>query len=360
MTPRVQAVITWAQSLFPVRVWLHFLNQNGLILAAGMSFQALFAVFAAVYVGFSIAGIWLIGQPNTIESLAELVNTAVPGLIGESGIISVDDIVNAGNLGTGLLTWTAVIAGAGLIWTAIGWITFSRMSVRAVLGLEKDRRNYFLMKARDLLVALALGGMLLVAAALSVASTEALHWIFEVFGLNTAGVGYTVLARLVGLLLVFAINTFVLAMMFRFLSRATIQWRRMWGGSILGGLALLVLQLGGSLLAGGATRNPLLATFAVFVAMLVFFRITSIVTLVAAAWIAVGALDREEPLVRVTREESERRRRAEERDAILLAARVRVRDAEAERDDARWYQLPAAQARLRSAKKQLAEVNDEG
>jgi len=356
MKARAESFMNWGKSLFPVRVWLHFLNQNGLILAAGVSFQALFAVFAAVYVGFSIAGIWLIGQPNTIESLAQLVNTAIPGLIGENGIVSVDDIVDAGNLGTGLLTWTAVIAGAGLIWTALGWITFSRMSVRAVLGLEKDRRNYFLMKARDLLVALALGGMLLVAAGLSVASTEALHWIFQLFGISTAGVGYTVLARLVGLLLVFVINTLVLAMMFRFLSRATIQWRRMWGGSILGGLALLVLQLGGSFLAGGATRNPLLATFAVFVAMLLFFRLTSIVTLVAAAWIAVGALDREEPLVRVSREEAERRRQREEREAVLLAANVRVRDAHSELDEARWYQLPAAASRLRSAKKQLAEV----
>lgn len=356
MKARVTGLVKWGQSLFPVRVWLHFLNQNGLILAAGVSFQALFAVFAAVYVGFSIAGIWLFGQPTTLESLAQLVNTAVPGLIGESGVISVGDIVNAGNLGTGLLTGTALVAGAGLVWTALGWITFSRMSVRAVLGLDKDRRNYFLMKARDLVVALALGGLLLVAAALSVASTEALHWIFQLLDLNTAGVGYTALARLGGLLLVFVINTLVLAMMFRFLSRAAIQWRRMWGGSILGGMALLALQVGGSFLAGGATRNPLLATFAVFVAMLLFFRLTSIVTLVAAAWIAVGALDREEPLVRVSREEAARLREHDEHEALLLAANVRVRDARSELDDARWYQVPAAASRLRSAKRQLAEV----
>lgn len=356
MKARFSRSFAWVRSLFPVRVWLHFLDQNGLILAAGMSFQALFAVFAAVYVGFSIAGIWLIGQPGTLESLAELVNTAVPGLIGDDGIISVQDIVTAGSLGTGLLTGTALIAGAGLVWTALGWITFSRMSVRAVLGLEKDKRNYFLMKARDLIVALALGALLLFAAALSVASTEALHWLFGVLGVSTDSVGYTLLARLFGLLLVLVINTLVLAMMFRFLSRASIQWRRMWGGSLLGGLALLVLQLGGSLLAGGATRNPLLATFAVFVAMLLFFRLTSIVTLVAAAWIAVGALDREEPLQRVSREETERRRAEQERRAIVLAATVRVRDAQRELDDANWMQRIPAAARLRSAKSQLDEA----
>ena len=356
MRARVDRLITWGRSLFPVRVWLHFLDQNGLILAAGMSFQALFAVFAAVYVGFSVAGIWLIGQPQTLRSLAEIVNTAVPGLVGQDGLVTIDELMSIGSLGTGFLTWTGVIAVAGLAWTAIGWLTFSRMSVRAVLGLEKDRRNYFLLKARDLLVAVALGGLLLVAAALSVASTEALDWIFAMLGVSTAGTRYTVIARLVGIPLVLVINTLVLAMMFRFLSRAVIQWRRLWGGSLVGGLALLALQLGGSLLAGGATRNPLLATFAVFVAMLLFFRLTSIATLVAAAWIAVGALDREEPLIRISREEAERLRLQQERDAIVLAARVRVRDAQAQLDAARWYQRLAAASRLRSAQAQLREV----
>lgn len=44
---------------FPVRVWRHFLIHNGFLLAAGVSYQALFASFAAIYVAFAIAGLWL-------------------------------------------------------------------------------------------------------------------------------------------------------------------------------------------------------------------------------------------------------------------------------------------------------------
>jgi membrane protein len=359
MRQRAQALMEWGKSLFPVRVWLHFLDQNGLILAAGVSYQALFAVFAAVYVGFSIAGIWLVGRPETLASLVEIVNTAVPGLIGDDGILSVDELVSAGSLGTGFLTWTGVIAAGGLVWTAIGWITFSRMSVRAVLGLEKDKRNYFFMKARDLLVALVLGASLLVAAALSVASTEALDWIFGLFGVSTASAGYTLLARGSGFLIIFVINTLVLVTLFRFLSRAAIRWRRLWGGSLLGGAALLVLQLGSSLLAGGATRNPLLATFAVFIGLLLFFRLTSIVTLAAAAWIAVGAADREEPLRRLSREEQERRRARDEREERLAAARFRVVDARREYDEASWWQRLGARSRLRTAQRELADLETE-
>ena len=356
MKQRTSRVIAWVKALYPVRVWMHLLDHNGMLLAAGMSYQALFAVFAAVYVGFSAAGIWLSGNPNTLESLVTIVSTAIPGLFGDNGIVHVDDLLNAGVAGRGILTATGVIALGGLIWTAIGWVTFSRMSVRAVFGLPKDKRNFFLMKARDLLVALIFGALLVLAAALSVVSTEALDWTFDQFGISTAGPGYTLLARGSGFVLIFGINTLVLAALFRFLSRATIQWRRLAGGSVLGGFAMLVLQIGSSLLAGGATRNPLLATFAVFIGLLLFFRLSSIVTLAAAAWIAVGAADREEPLTRVSAEEAERRREEAERAALILAAEVRVREATSDVESSSWILRIAATSRLRRATAELDEL----
>ena len=54
-----QATLAW----FPVRVWRHFLIENGFLLAAGVSYVALFACFAAIYLAFAIAGLWLGGSP---------------------------------------------------------------------------------------------------------------------------------------------------------------------------------------------------------------------------------------------------------------------------------------------------------
>ena len=59
---RVSTLTQKTMALFPVRVWRHFLARNGFILSAGMSYQALFAIFAAVYVVFAVAGIWLTGN----------------------------------------------------------------------------------------------------------------------------------------------------------------------------------------------------------------------------------------------------------------------------------------------------------
>jgi len=351
---RITAISRWALGLFPVRVWLHFLDRNGFLLAAGMSYQALFAVFAAAYVGLSIAGFVLAGNDALLDAAVELVNTWVPGLIGTNGIINPD----AFRATTAVLSWTGIIALGSLIWTAIGWVTYSRMAVRTVFGLEKDKRSYVVMKARDLLVAVAFGVALLIAAALSVASTELLDWIFSLVGWSTSSELFRISVRASGLVLVFVIDTLALAAMFRFLSRAAIRWRRLWGGSVLGGVGLLGLQLLGSLLAGGLTRNPLLATFAVFVGLLLFFRLTSIVTLVAAAWIAVGAHDRDESLRRVSAEQLDRERAAAEHRALLLAAQVRVREARAALDAANWFERPSAKRHLRGAEEQLARLRD--
>ena len=67
----------------------------------------------------------------------------------------------------------------------------------------------------------------------------------------------------------------------------------------MGGLAVAVLQLGAGLLLSHTPGNPLLATFAVMVALLLWCRLVASVILLAASWIALSAQDRNEPLVRM-------------------------------------------------------------
>lgn len=349
---RVTELTQKTLALFPVRVWRHFLARNGFLLAAGMSYQALFAAFAAVYVVFSVAGLWLGSHPSTLRALEDLINTYIPGLIsqdGSAGAISSSELTGLASSSTFLLSSTGVIAAAGLIWTAIGWVTYSRISVRTVFGLAKDTRSYVLLKARDLVAALSFGLMLLLASTLTVISTAALSWLFKVFGLPVDSFWYNLAGSSLGLLLVLLINTGVLAAMFRFLSGAAVEWRRLWGGSLLGSGALTVMQVLGSTLLGGVTKNPLLATFAVFVGLLLWFRLTSIVTLVAAAWIAVAAGDRGESLRKVTSEQLELERRERELEAVRLAAEVELRQARAAHEAAPWYRRPTTAFRLRQA-----------
>lgn len=63
---------------FPVRVWRHFLQHNGFLLAAGVSYQALFAFFAAIYVAFAVAGLWLGGSPQAVQGMIDVINRYIP------------------------------------------------------------------------------------------------------------------------------------------------------------------------------------------------------------------------------------------------------------------------------------------
>ncbi|MEV1129930.1 YihY/virulence factor BrkB family protein [Agromyces sp. NPDC049794] len=343
-------------ALFPVRVWRHFLARNGFLLSAGMSYQALFAIFAAVYVAFAVAGIWLTGSRETLQAFVLLLNTYAPGLIGEEGVISTDELVEITSSSTSLFGWTGAVALGGLIWTAIAWITYTRMAVRSIFGLPKDTRAYVYLKARDFLAGLAFGGIVLAATVLSVVATSLFGWMLGLLGLAGDRGWSSGLLQAGALVVVFVIDTLALAVLFRFLSGASMPWRRMWAGSLLGSAAISVLQLVSGYVVSGASGNPLLATFTVFIALLLWFRLTSIVMLVAASWIAVEAADNQETLRHVTAEQLLAEERERERRALVTAARVRVREARRALAAASWIERMPARRRLARAEEELARA----
>lgn len=316
---------------FPVRVWRHFLQHNGFLLAAGISYQSLFAIFGVIYLAFAAAGLWLGGSSEAIHGLIDLINRWIPDIISENGLIRPEQVEAVAASSSGLLTVTGLIAGVVVIWTAIGFITYARRAVRDTFGLSFDRRNYVLLKARDFLAALLFGVALVAGAALGFIATGAIELVFALLGWNSQSLWFEALTRVLSLVVAFVLNALALAAMFRFLTGASLSWRRIWPGSLLGGGAMVVLQVSAGFLFVYTPSNPLLATFAIFIGFLLWFRLNGIVILVAGAWIAVAAADRGMSLL------TEDERRLEEHAALVTAARVRLRDALDERADAPWY-----------------------
>lgn len=341
---------TWVMRLKPYRVIMRYLHMDGNLLAAGISFQSVFAVFAAVYVGFAIAGIWLGGNPEVFEALVEIINRAVPGLIGSDGqgIISEEQLSSASLLG-----WTGAIAAIGLIWTAIGWLYYTRQAIRAIFDLPKVAASFFLLKVVDFVLALAFGVLLVVSATLSVASTQALSWLLSLAGLeNTFWV--TLGSRAVGLIVAVVVNVVTLGAMFRVLSRIQIPWRNLFGGALLGSLVLSLLSVVSSAVIAGASRNPLLATFAVFIGLMLWFNLVSRVILASAAWIAVGLDDQGISVHTLTPEEQAE----EELAARHLVAEAELREARAALRAARGPAVWFARRRVRRAEDAAEEIAD--
>src|SRR5258705_3547555 len=61
-------IVDWVMSLKPVRVIVHFNDHRGPLLAAGLSNQAIFAVFAAIWVAASTFGLVLQSNPELRDS----------------------------------------------------------------------------------------------------------------------------------------------------------------------------------------------------------------------------------------------------------------------------------------------------
>lgn len=292
MKARIKALIEWAKATRAARTFFRFGRENGPLLGQGLSYQSIFAVFAALWVAFAVLGIWIQADSPLQRAIIDTIDAAVPGLIdrgdGEGGAIAI-----AGLLSVPVLGWTGAIAAIILAWTAIGWFGAARGAVRAMLEQPSVPQNALILKLKDAALALAFGIAVIVSSALSLASTGLLGAVLGWFGLEASHPFAVVASRIVGLVIALAFDTAVLWSLYRVLAVTAPPRRAIWQGALGGAVALGVLKALGGLLLGGATSNPLLASFAVIIGLLIWLNLVCMVLLLAAAWIGETAADLE-------------------------------------------------------------------
>lgn len=183
-------VVARVMGLFPVRVFLFYASAQGPLLASGLAYQAIFAVFAALWVGFSIAGLIVAGNAALQQPIIALLSSAIPGLIKatptSNGAIDPTTLLNAGVIG-----WTGAIALVGVLVTAIGWLASARAAVRIIFGLPQETTPFALQKLRDLAIALGFALVLVISAALSVAGSAATGALLGLIGISPTSVPAT-------------------------------------------------------------------------------------------------------------------------------------------------------------------------
>jgi membrane protein len=276
-------ITAWALVRKPVRAFLLYLERHGAMLADSVTYRALFSVFAGVFLGFAVAGVWLAGRPDAMAALVETLDAAIPGLVGEDGLIHPDDLVQPLPL-----TIAGVLALIGLVGAALGAVGSLRIAFRD-LGDQPDDHTFFVwVLLRDLVLAVGFGLLLAAAAAVTFFSTTAIGTMLGWFGVPTRDPLSEASTRIVSILVIFAIDSLVIAVMFRLLSGLRPNARSLWSGALLGGVGLTVLQLLSSLFVRGATTNPLLASFGSLIALLLWFNLSIQVILIAAAYIVTG------------------------------------------------------------------------
>ncbi|MCK8466351.1 YihY/virulence factor BrkB family protein [Microbacterium sp. KSW4-16] len=276
-------LIAWALARRPVRAALLYSERRGPMLADSVTYRALFSVFAGVLLGFSIAALWLAGNPAALQAIIDAVEAAVPGLIGEEGVIDPDALRAPASFSIAGIISLIALVGAAL--SAIGSL---RTAVRVLAGTLQDDILWIWVILRNLALALGIGLAFVVSAGLTFVGQLGVTWIADILGLPSDSPAVTWGVRLLSLLVVFALDTALIIGVFRVLSGVRPAARSLWPGALLGAFGLLVLQELSGLFVGGATSNPLLASFATLLALLIWLNFSAQVMLFACAYIVTA------------------------------------------------------------------------
>lgn len=281
----IQRTVSKALELRFSRTVLRYVEHRGTGLADSVTYRALFSIFAGALLSLSIAALWLHGNPKTMGALVDALDRVIPGL---TDAIDFDSIIAPTSF-----TIVGVVALVGLIGAAISATASLRTALRVLADEVHDDGVFVWVLARNLVVAVAFGGLLVCAAALNAVSSLGVETASAWLGISASGVT-DLIARTLGIGAVFVIDTLAIALIFRVLSGVRAPARAFWSGALLGGVGLTVLQQLSSFFVRGATSNPLLASFATLIALLIWMNLSAQVILISSCYIIVARAESRE------------------------------------------------------------------
>ncbi|WP_345353124.1 YihY/virulence factor BrkB family protein [Actinoallomurus liliacearum] len=258
------------------RAYERYQRYRGDRMAAALTFYGFLSFFPLVALAFAVMGYVVAISPGAREYVTKAIFELLPGLADK---LPVQQIAAA-------KAGASVFALLGLSWSGLGWIGVWRESLRTMWkGDPEHDANPVIKKLSDLAVLVVLGLTLLASVALSSLTTSATHAVLHWTGLSDVPGAGTVL-RLVAIGVAIAANTFLFLVLFARLSGTRASWRRLLRGCVFGAVGFEGLKLLGTYLIGHVMRNPLYASFAVIVGLLIWINVVSRFILFTAAWTA--------------------------------------------------------------------------
>ncbi|MFE4196358.1 YihY/virulence factor BrkB family protein [Paenarthrobacter sp. NPDC056912] len=272
-----------------MRSFQHYSRQHGPLLSAGIGFNMFFSVTGLITTGFAVAGIVLGGSPALQDAVIDSVAAAAPGLLqvdGSDGLVDPQSLLNPSGLG-----WTALIAAVVTVFISLGWIASVREGLRGVMNAGPLQRNAVLQKLIDAGTLLLLGVMLVVSAGASLIFGTAADWLIDVLKLDETVAGPV--AATVKIVVPLILNCATAAVLFRIAGGLKLGRRAFFEGVLLAGFGTTVLQLFSTELLARSGNNPVLASFAIIIGLLIWFNLVSQVYLVSGSWSAIREADAE-------------------------------------------------------------------
>ncbi|GAA4829347.1 hypothetical protein GCM10023221_00720 [Luteimicrobium xylanilyticum] len=283
---REEAVLAWWKQTRIARAQARFSVSRGGLLCGGLAYTALFALFAALAIGYTIFMAVLGGRERLRDDLLKEINKAVPGLIdlGDGkGVIKPDDLLLSAS------SLAGVVAALVLLWTVMSFMSALRGAVRIMLGLAREPVNFVVGKLKDLSAFFVLLVAVVASSVVSVVATAASSWLVRTLGLPDEVSG---LVSGLGLVVAGVVDTLVVVYVLRVLGGSRAGWSETLRGAVVAAVVLGGLRyLGTSVIVGSASKNALLGSFAALVTVLLLVNFVARVLLLVAAWISDPAPD---------------------------------------------------------------------
>ncbi|MBW8486917.1 YihY/virulence factor BrkB family protein [Actinomadura parmotrematis] len=281
VTDAIKAVLRAARARWPWfdhwgRAYERYQDRRGDRLAAALTSYGFLSFFPLLALAYSLLG-YLVGISDEARGyFIEAIDSILPGL---SAPLQVDRIVQS-------KTTAGVIGLVGLLLTGLGWVATLRESLRTIWGKEPQAEgNFVLLKIYDVSVLLFLGAILMASVAVSSLASQATHTVLGWLGLEDVTGAGTVL-WLLSMGVAVAFDTLIFLTLFSRLSGTRAPWRRILKGALFGGVGFEALKQVATLLLARTTSNPVYASFAVLVGLMVWINIVSRFVLWTAAWTA--------------------------------------------------------------------------
>lgn len=267
------------------RVWQRYTNARGGVLAGGVAYFAFFSIFPALTLGFAIFGFVLRGHPGLFHDVVHSVSTTLPGIVKDAR--HPDGIIDASKPPTpNVLTITGAIALVVLVFSGMGFLSALREGIRAMFGRPLLQANALASRGRDLGVLSLLGLLMLASAVVSAVVNGSTGHVLDWIGLSEDSLLGKVLLPIVGFVVVLAADFATYLIVLRLLSGVAMPWSDLRPAALLGAVGAGVLKLAVSFGVVGSSSNPLLASFAIVIGLLIVMNLMSRLTLLAAAWAA--------------------------------------------------------------------------
>ncbi|MEU4284593.1 YihY/virulence factor BrkB family protein [Nocardiopsis dassonvillei] len=259
-----------------VRAYERYADRNGNQLAGAVTYFAFLSFFPLLALAFAAVGYLAAVQVEVGDYLQQALDGVLPGL---SEQLPIDEIAQA-RVGAG------VIGVLGLLYAGLNAVSALREALHSIwLKNLREGPNILLRKLADLLVMLGLGAALLLAVAFTSVAQTATQWLLGLVGLD-GSLLVNLSLRALALVIAVGANMVIFVLAFALLSGSGRPTRMMWRGALLGAVGFEVLKAAAAVLLAGTLGNPVYASFAVLVGLLVWINLVMRLVMFSAAWTA--------------------------------------------------------------------------